>query len=273
MKYEDELKKMSQQMGGGNTFQGNNLGNNISKSISIWVVSAAVLMLGIGAGTYFLIQGVTSYIETEVEQTTPFSGDPSMFDPVNAYEEVHAHAGIDTQLTKIDATMVKSDGTLDLTAQYTPAPHVNFTFYRILDEPPENAPPTGTSEWYQKIQIEAYEPGQTRHVRSFGGDVNMEYWYTNKGLDRDESTPNSYNRSDKFVDPPNCHFSDLWITAIKKGASAEYLADISYDKDGYEFDIRDTQIRLKFDHNCQLVKYSRRSNSSTNSNRNIVQYD
>lgn len=254
MKYEDELKKMAQQVGGNTMLQGNNLGKNISKIVTIGIVSVLVLMVGIGIATYFLIQGVNSYIETEIEETTPFSGDPSMFDPVNAYNEVQAQAGSDTLLTEIDATMVKSDGTLDLTAEYKPAPHVTFTFYELLDTPPEDAPPTGASQWYQRVKIEAYQPGQWRHVISRGGEINMEYSYQNKGLDKDISTPTSSKPSQEFIDPPSCHFSEIWEKAIEQGASPEYVANISYDEDGYAFIIRDTKIRLQFDTNCQLIQ-------------------
>lgn len=254
MKYEDELKKMAQQAGNNNLLQGNNLGKNISKMVKVGLISTVLLMLGIGVATYFLIQGVNSYIETELEETASFSGDPSMFDPVNAYNEVHAHAGDETLFTEIDAMMVKSDGTLDLTAQYKPAPRATFTFYKILDTPPEDAPPTGADEWYQKVEVEAYEPGQWRHVRSYGGDVNMEYTYQNKGLDKDTGSPTSSKPSQAFIDPPSCHFSEIWAKAIEQGASPEHVANISYDEDGYAFTIRDTKIRLKFDTNCQLIE-------------------
>lgn len=254
MKYEDELKKISEQMGGSNPIQGNNLVGGIGKMVKISLIAGLIFTIGIGALVYFVIQGANSYIETELEQTASFSGDPTMFDPVARYDEVHAHAGEGTLLTEINASLVKSDGTLDLMAQYKPAPHVIYTFYRVLDEPPEDAPPTGADHWYQKIEVEAYEPGQRRHVTTRGGDINLDYIYYNKGLDKEEKSPTSSKPSQEFIDPPSCSFGQIWAAAIEQGASPEYVANMTYDEDGYEFVIRDATIRLKFDRDCQLIK-------------------
>lgn len=253
MKYEDELKKWSEQMNGqtGPSFA-EKTQKNVSRIVTASLVSGLLLTVGIGVVVYFTIQGAMTYIEEEVEMTTSFSGDPTAFDPVERLSEVQAHAGPDTRLTEIEARLVKSDGTLDLMADYSPAPRVEYTFYHVLDTPPPNVAPTGATQWYEQVTVDAYEPGQRRFVSSMGGDINMEYIYYNQGLDKEVGSPTSSKPSQEFVEPPTCHFSDLWATAIQEGASPEYVADITYDDDGYEFRIRDAQIRLNFNTNCQL---------------------
>lgn len=253
MRYEDELKRKLEGYGKQNIPPNIPLGlRKFSKLGNCIALGGGVIgLLGAGIGIFVAVN-VSEYVATEIEETIEYSGNPAAFDPVKAYDEVHAHAGLGTVLTEIEAFFVRPDGTMDLTATYKPAPRTTYEFFRTLDTPPEDAPPIGDGTWYEKVTIKAYEPGQGRHVTSMGGDFNMEYYYENKGLDKDTGSPSS-NKPDEAIAPPTCHFSQIWEGAIAEGISDQTVANITYDEDGYEFRIMGTVTRLEFDQNCQLI--------------------
>ena len=186
--------------------------------------------------------------------TREVPGDPASFDPIASLGGVSDFAGSDAQLISIDARFVRSDGTMDLTASYTPGPRVNYEF-ALPTDPPADAPPVGAgggSTWYLPVTIEVYQPGQWRHVTSMGGGVSTEYSYMNKGMDRDTSSPTTSPR--EFVPEPTCSFADLWQVAIQqKEAPEDAVATITYDGRGYYFRISDLGISEYFDADCQLT--------------------
>jgi hypothetical protein len=193
---------------------------------------------------------------TSRPETKPIAGDPTHFDPLVGLDEARTFAGDGAQLVSIVASYVRSDGTMDLNATYSPAPSTEYKFLREVPRP-ENAPPVGAGgtkggKWYEPITIEVYEPGQTRHVTSFGGNISSEYTYTNQGMEKNVDDPTS-NPSDDIVADPTCSFTDMWNEALKKDAPADAVAVIEYNSDGYEFNIVGTLV-LRFDENCNVIK-------------------
>ncbi len=186
--------------------------------------------------------------------TRPVPGDAAHFDPVASYPSVLDYAGAGAQLVSINAYYVRSDGTVELNASYTPAPYVTYDFVRKLDKAPPNAPPIGagganTDPWYEPIEIHLYQPGQWRQVKS----SSVSYTYVNKGMER--SVDDAENGlSHPVVPPPNCPFATLWSLALTKDAPAEAVAIIQYDADGYNFSISGLSIYLKFGMDCKLIE-------------------
>ena len=184
--------------------------------------------------------------------TRPVPGDAARFDPVGGYSGVLEFAGSGAQLLSISAYYVRSDGTMELTASYSPAPYVTYNFAREMAEPPPNAPPIGagganTDPWYEPIEIRLYQPGQWRRVTS----SNVSYTYANQGMDRDvDSAVNGL--PSPAIEPPACAFADLWAVALTKDAPAEAVAIIGYDANGYEFSISGLSINLEFGMDCKL---------------------
>lgn len=227
-------------------------------SMVITLVLGGGILLGVGAAVLSvvmpnalnsIVQGITgiSFIESR-----PVDGDPARFDPITSYSTMQAFAGENTQLISLEAQFVRSDGTLDLTASYTPSPRVTAEF--AIEVPaPADAPPVGAGglgTWYQDVTITAYRPGQTRHVRTMSGSVTTNYTYVNEGMTRDVDDPSI--RDYVFLEPPTCAFADFWKVALTQDAPADAVATISYDDEGYEFRIRDLSISLDFDTDCQL---------------------
>ncbi|HEX2618955.1 MAG TPA: hypothetical protein VHL11_02380 [Phototrophicaceae bacterium] len=185
------------------------------------------------------------------EHTWLVPGDSSKFDPVASYEEVRSFAASDAQLVSIDATYVRSDGTLDLNASYKP--RVTYDFVRELANPPADAPPIGAGgnpdgKWYEDIEVDLYEPWSHWHVRT----GNSEYDYTNLGMDRDTGSTPTLKSPGFTVDAPACSFKQLWSIALEHGAKVDAVAIIRYDEDGYNFSISDLSVYLDFDKDCSL---------------------
>ncbi|MBA3874908.1 MAG: hypothetical protein H0X30_37755 [Anaerolineae bacterium] len=184
--------------------------------------------------------------------TRPVPGDAAHFDPVASYPSVLDYAGTGAQLVSLNAYYVRSDGTVELNATYSPAPYVDYDFVRQLDKAPPNAPPIGagganTDPWYEPIEIHLYQPGQFRHVESAGNS----YTYVNKGMERSVDDPQNGLR-DPVLPPPACPFAKLWSVAVTKDAPADAVAIITYDENGYDFSISGLSVYLKFDMDCKL---------------------
>lgn len=212
-----------------------------------------LLLLGVGIfllGRYLIIP----FFETGggSADTRPVPGDASRFDPFGALPEIRAYAGEGALLMEIEMYYVRSDGTMELTAEYSPSPRVTYDFMREVPRP-DNAPPIGagganTEAWYEPIEIEAYQPGKWWHVTS----GSSEYSYMNKGMERDTSSPRNGLPS-PVLDDPQCSLVELWEQAINKDAPRDAVATITYDQNGYEFTISGLSIYLQFDMNCRLV--------------------
>lgn len=190
------------------------------------------------------------------EKTYKIQGDVTHFDPFAKLAEIRTHVPADARLISIEATFVRSDGTMDLNAKYTPFPQTTYTFERTLDKAPENAPPVGVGRgpndvWLQEIEVSCWQPGQRRSVMKTGGGVSTKYQYTHLGIEVDEKSPTS-GKPDPGIADPKCSTQKLWEIAIEKGASKDAVARIEYDKNGYEFRIDRTGVDFRCDENCAV---------------------
>jgi hypothetical protein len=190
-------------------------------------------------------------------ETYPLKADPNHFDPFKALGEIRAKAGKNAHLTEIEVEYVRSDGTMNLNATYTPAPRVTYTFEVPLDKAPADAPPVGAgstgpgSVWMQKVEIEVYEPGQGRSVTKTSGNSRVQYTYHNEGMDIERRTPRMEDIKDDIGDP-KISAADLWKIALQKGAPKDAVATIDYRKSGFRFDITGVNIFFNCDHDGKL---------------------
>lgn len=241
--------------GGSNPFQqfGNPMFSGKKGGGAGWVIGFVILFLGLGGVIWLMSFGIAN-IGSTWEESFELKGDPTHFDPIAAVEEMRSHIDPNAKLSSIDISYVKSDGTMDLTVT-SYRPNTRYQFYRELSEPPKDAPPVGAGgtkdgKWYEPVDVDVFEPGQWRHVKKMGGGVSTEYSYIHKGIDLDRSTPTT--SPSEFVDDPKCSIADFWKEAIRQGAPADAVANVSYDHYGYEFDIYDADVDLEFDFDCQL---------------------
>lgn len=218
----------------------------------ILITCLLFVLIGIPA----LIFGTRLYTSIYTEHTARIPGNAIHFDPISSYVSVHAHAGSDAKLTKIEATSVRSDGTLDLMAEYIPSPRVTYTFYRVLDQAPPDAPPIGAGggtdgRWYEPLNVQVYKPWDLRSVNRVDENGRSEYQYYNLGMERNTLDPVGAPPGDEIL-APTCAFHELWKSALVMGAPAEAVATIVYDQDGYTFAIPGTPTKWAFDRDCRL---------------------
>lgn len=239
-----------------------------SGKVIIGIAVGCLLLSGLGtalsvvAGMYgfskLMGPEVMDYFKgTPREQTDVPPGNLKAFDPIATFGDVKAYAGPDTYFAKMTATLVQSNGTMNLTADLTPRPTVSYEFIeeRTLDE--ETAPPIGagvgeSGKQWKEVDVVIGNPDSTVQVNRIGGGVNMRYSYKNKGMIRQVGSTYATNPAVALPDPV-CPFEILWKHALSKGAPQSAVATITYDKDGYAFTIRDTSYRYQFDMGCQPV--------------------
>lgn len=238
-------------------------GTVVRKRLPAW---AWLLFAGFGlVGLLGLAFGITSMFGLGGERlgrlltgdggTVDPPGDPRAFDPVARYAEVARYAGAGTTLLQMRAEQVRVDGTLDLAADYQPAPRVQYDFVREVP-PPANAPPLGAGapadgRWHQRIEVDLSRPGALRLVRKVGNGSILETQYIVRGMERREDTPTGAT-IDAGVAPPACPLQRLWQQAIDHGVPANAVASIDYGRDGYDFSVRDTHWSLHFAPDCAL---------------------
>ncbi len=153
--------------------------------------------------------------------------DPTAFDPIAAWDEVYEFAGKEYSLHLIRASWVRSDGTIDLGM---PQSGVTYSF-------------TAPSK---VLEVRATDFGS--QYDGTDGDGDPEY-YLSLGLEREEmgvSRP-----LPPATPPPKCSFAKLWKAAIAAGASERETAKIRYAENSYDFELRRTDFRMKFDANCK----------------------
>ena len=193
--------------------------------------------------------------EFNIEMRDLDGTDPQHYDPFGYYAQVHDFAGTDAALVKIRLTGARSDGTLDLTATYTPAPRADYLFQRKLSPPPASAPPIGaggsvTGEWYEPIEVEVYRPGQRRRVSRTDGSSSVSIQYTNRGMEREIKEPVATGEA--TIAAPKCKLTALWEQAIAKGAPASAVAVIEYTVNGYSIAISGTSFKYTFGTDCRI---------------------
>lgn len=181
------------------------------------------------------------FAEMMGEETHPISGDPTRFDPIAALPEITKKAGPGAFLVELNLTQVRSDGTLDLMADYLPAPRAEYVFMRKLDKAPDGrtTPPIGAgrtpdSVWIEEVRVSVYEPGQRRRVSRRGGDVNAEYSYTNEGMDIDRNANMLKPKPEAKLEPS---LKSIWETALRAGAPKDAVAEITFQEDQVKFNV------------------------------------
>jgi len=201
------------------------------------------------------IAAIFHYADSKLADTEPPPGDARRFDPIAAYGEVAAFAGENAQLVSIAARFVRSDGTMDLKADYRPSPSAQYRFVREMPAPAE-APPVGAGgnadgRWHESVHVGISRPWQFRSVRRVGGSGGASYQYFNRGMER-RTDPPSGRASAAIAPPPACAFRRLWAEAIARGAPAAAVAVIEYDARGYAFRIDDLGFSMRVAADCSV---------------------
>jgi hypothetical protein len=213
--------------------------------VGILLVFFVCTVCSIGVPTLF---GTFFFVNTK-----PVPGDAANFDLIAGMPEIYEWVGEDAELTNLYATGVRSDGTIDLFASYTP--HIILTFVRPTQANNDLPLGAGGSESdiaYEEVDVDIFTPNQMRTSSSSSNGMRTRFSYINRGalIEVDGTT----NTKPITLFMPTCSFADLWAIAIENDVPENAVAAISYDNYGYDFRIIDTNYDLEFSQDCELLK-------------------
>src|SRR5688572_5316503 len=88
----------------------------------------------VAIGAFMAFRFFSSVIGEVMDEETFEVSRPGAFDPFAGLGEVQPRVGSAARLVSIEASGVRPDGTLDLTAEYTPAPRASYKFVEPTEE-------------------------------------------------------------------------------------------------------------------------------------------
>lgn len=204
-----------------------------------WMIrGCALLGVMVGAGCF------------AADNTAAPPGELARFDPIAQFSAMAAYAGPQARLVRMSATYVKSDGTMDFTADYHTRLRVDFVVNASaadVDQLGPVAPGSGYAVGDAiDTQIIVVKP-RVRHVSSGGSSWSERHL----GMERDPGMGKTLTTT--FVAAPTCSFATLWSTAIAAGAPRDVVANIDYDEDGYTFTANGHDFKREFAMDCSLI--------------------
>ena len=164
------------------------------------------------------------------------------FDPIATFAAMAAYAGPHARVVQLQATHVRVDGTIDLTAASRPKLDAEFVAAAIAGDP-ETRPPGEFAVGHSivvRLTVEApHTSPQGQH----------------RGMER---TPTRRTTGDeRTLEPPECTFAALWQAAIGQGAPTDTTATIAYTADGYTFTADGGAFERRFKADCSPVAAKR----------------
>ena len=192
-------------------------------------------------------------------ETFPLNSSASHFNPFASIDEIRNRVGLNAHLVSIEASYVRSDGTMDLTASYKPAPNVKYSFAVPLDKGPVDMPPVGAGRkpgdvWVQLVDVNCYLPGQMVYVSRMSGRSSSQFSYHNEGMDIKRRRANMATL-EPDIGQPKVSTLDLWNMALSKGAPKDAVATIRFDTNGYKFAIAALNIQISLDANGKPINH------------------
>ncbi|HET6643988.1 MAG TPA: hypothetical protein VFG65_00650 [Fimbriimonadales bacterium] len=175
---------------------------------------------------------------------------PRRFDPLKQFEAIHRRVGQKARLVSIRATGVRPDGTMDLTANFTPAPRATYEFFAITTKDAAKMPPVGAGRrphdvWAEQITADCYRPGTRSRITKISGNLRSSYYRVNQGVTIDRRDPAMID-PDTAAPDPTLTTEEMWKEALGKGANKDAVATIEYDSNGYSFTISGSGYVLRW---------------------------
>jgi hypothetical protein len=184
--------------------------------------------------------------EAKVHSAVP-PGDMSRYDPFMALGAVRDFVGAEAELLSINARFVRSDGSMDLKAEYEP--YAAYTFLRKRSTGSDRPVGAGGGASHEKVQIRVGAPGNIYRMST--GSPSVKINVPHKGMVEIGKSKARQKDLKEVLKPPSCTPKALWASAIELGAPKDAVAVIGYGKRGYSFRIQDLELIYNFDFSCK----------------------
>lgn len=205
---------------------------------------------GVGLTAVLVSLGASSCGDSPLEDTTAVPGDLRRFDPVGSLPDIAAYAGAGAKLVELEALFVREDGTQDLQASYVANSRVGtYEFVRPTQDEVDTSAPVGARGEvapYETVVVTISNPHFVSQSVN-GGDAQLK---KHQGMQRQRLGPATEQAG---LPAPPCTFAQLWTDAKARGAPAGAVAEIAYGPAGYEFRIREIDVDLRFNAQCELA--------------------
>lgn len=206
---------------------------------------------GFGLGLSVVVLGlfVTVFYFGDVHGTQMLlADDERAFRPIDNLPYARTLAGPGLHFAGFEAKFVKSDGTVDLAADY--GGEVSYDFAGTPEAVSNR--PVGAGGGTQKVRHVFVRATQLGWKQTGTGPRGEKYYDLNLGMRRREIERDFY----PFLapsEPPTCSLAALWKSAMEKGAPHNAVAVIDYKQGVYDFEIEGTEFRFKFDAKCRSI--------------------
>jgi hypothetical protein len=183
--------------------------------------------------------------------TRPVQGDPAKFDLMATLPAIYEWVGEDAKLTSLFIRYVKSDGTMDLFADY--APTVVLDFVRPIQntsDKPLGAGGTQSGLVYETVQVTISTPNQLRTHVTITNGRRSSVSYIQRGMEL--SARGTSTIAPSTIPMPACSLQQLWAIALEEGFPTDAVATINYSTWGYSMDITGTDYDLDFGFDCKV---------------------
>jgi len=248
--------------------------------------------------TLIVLVAIIAVACDRLDNTANLPGNKKKFDPITAIPKVTKFITKKTSLSpnlfkmetplyllSIQAVYIKPDGTLDLTAEYTPMVFYTYTYqYSIKEQAEESGkeqpvgvvrvekikrerkPPKWTTDgvrilkpFTQTINIEGRDFGVKERVDLYhGGMEKFSGGWPFSTVKKELFNCNTLSEDiDKIISAPSpLSFKEIWQKAINAGAPYEnVVAIIEYSAlYGYRFEIKNTEFKYRFDLAGSLIE-------------------
>lgn len=187
-------------------------------------------------------------------------GGSDRYGAVENYKAVRKFAGKGAKLVELSAFHVESDGTLNPNAKYGGGATYIFIRPSVMtakDELKEKTHKIGTSKKgaakkekaprpYERVRV-TIQKSKSYNVQTNGSSTTEKHGGMVRRIERVSAPGN-------VIPPPQCTFKELWKSAIATGVPADAVAEIRYDSRGYQFTIKEIDVYLAFNTQCQAIE-------------------
>lgn len=210
-----------------------------------------IFLVGIGG----IVGGAVFWVHTkeaEIAQTFPLPTGviATQVDAIQALPQIQAALG-GAEFISLHATVVKRDGSVDVTTESSPPALIEYELFRPSKTATPSAYHTDEALAGTKITARIIEKGRVSSISQSGGSLSMKFRLRNEGF-MASYTPNTH-LSEAPGALPTCPFKQLWDQIpLASTLLPDERADIRFTKGSYTFLLPRLGRMYYFNTDCAL---------------------